>query len=58
MQDKKYRNIILYQSMIEVLKSWLKSGKISRRDYTRMNTKLADKYEISLSGILVDLSEK
>ena len=51
------RNIIIYQVMVEIIKTWLRSGKISRKDYTEMNTKMAEKYGISLSGIFVDKSE-
>ena len=50
------RNIIIYQVMVEIIKTWLRSGKISRKD-TEMNTKMAEKYGISLSGIFVDKSE-
>ena len=45
------RNIIIYQVMVEIIKTWLRSGKISRKDYAEM------KYGISLSGIFVDKSE-
>lgn len=51
------RNIIIYQVMVEIIKIWLRSGKISRKDYAEMNTKMAEKYGISLSGIFVDKSE-
>ena len=54
---KMNRNIIIYQVMVEIIKTWLRSGKISRKDYAEMNTKMAEKYGISLSGIFVDKSE-
>ena len=47
---------MLYQAMVDILKNWLKLGKISRHDFDKMNTKLIEKYGISLSGIFVDLS--
>jgi hypothetical protein len=40
--------------MVDILKNWLKSGVISKKDYEKMNTKIAEKYGLSLSGIFVD----
>lgn len=54
--ESKYRNVMLYQATVDILKNWLKLGKISRHDFDKMNTKLIEKYGISLSGIFVDLS--
>lgn len=51
-----YRRIMMYQIMADILKSWLKSGAISKKEYNQMNTKIAEKYGISLSGIFVDNS--
>ena len=54
--EEKYRNVMLYQATLNILKNWLKLGKISHHDFNKMNTKLIEKYGISLSGIFVDLS--
>lgn len=51
-----YRSIMMYQIMADILKNWLKSGAISKKEYDKMNTKIAEKYGISLSGIFVDNS--
>ncbi len=51
-----YRSIMMYQIMADILKKWLKSGAISKKEYDQMNTKIAEKYGISLSGIFVDNS--
>ncbi len=51
-----YRNVMMYQIMVDILKKWLKSGAISRKDYLAMQTEMAQKYGISLSGIFVDNS--
>jgi hypothetical protein len=49
-----HKNIMMYQIMVDILKKWLKSGVISKKDYEKMNTKIAEKYGLSLSGIFVD----
>ncbi len=51
-----YRSIMMYQIMADILKNWVKSGAISKKEYYQMNTKIAEKYGISLSGIFVDNS--
>lgn len=47
-------NIMMYQIMSDILKNWLKSGIINKKEYQVMNTRMAEKYGISLSGIFVD----
>jgi len=47
-------NIMMYQIMSDILKNWLKIGVISNKEYQKMNTRMAEKYGISLSGIFVD----
>ncbi len=51
-----YRSIMMYQIMADILKNWVKYGVISKKEYDQMNTKIAEKYGISLSGIFVDNS--
>lgn len=51
-----YHRIMMYQIMADILKKWLKPGAISKKEYNQMNTKIAEKYGISLSGIFVDNS--
>lgn len=51
-----YHRIMMYQIMADILKNWLKSGAISKKEYDQMNTKIAEKYGISLSGLFVDNS--
>lgn len=47
-------NIMMYQIMSDILKKWLKTGIINKKEYQVMNTRMAEKYCISLSGIFVD----
>lgn len=47
-------NIMMYQIMSDILKNWLNAGIISKKEYQVMNTRMAEKYGISLSGIFVD----
>lgn len=47
-------NIMMYQIMSDILKNWLKAGIINKKEYQVMNTRMAEKYGISLSGIFVD----
>lgn len=47
-------NIMMYQIMSDILKNWLKAGIINKKEYQVMNTRMAEKYCISLSGIFVD----
>ena len=47
-------NIMMYQIMSDILKKWLKTGIINKKEYQAMNTRMAEKYCISLSGIFVD----
>ena len=47
-------NIMMYQIMSDILKNWLKTGIINKKEYQVMNTRMAEKYGISLSGIFVD----
>ena len=47
-------NIMMYQIMSDILKNWLKTGIINKKEYQVMNTRMAEKYCISLSGIFVD----
>lgn len=51
-----YRNVMMYQIMVDILKGWLENGVISQKDYRAMHTTMAEKYGISLSGIFVDTS--
>lgn len=51
-----YRNVMMYQIMVNILKDWLENGVISQKDYRVMHTTMAKKYGISLSGIFVDNS--
>ena len=51
-----YRNVMMYQIMVDILKGWLENGVISQKDYRAMHTTMAEKYGISLSGIFVDNS--
>ena len=51
-----YRNVMMYQIMVDILKGWLENGVISQKDYRTMHTTMAEKYAISLSGIFVDNS--
>ncbi len=51
-----YRNVMMYQIMVDILKGWLENGVISQKDYRVMHTTMAEKYGISLSGIFVDNS--
>ena len=51
-----YRNVMMYQIMVDILKGWLENGVISQKDYRVMHTIMAKKYGISVSGIVVDNS--
>ena len=56
MNTEKYRNVMVYQIMVSILKSWVREHIISSDEYRRMNTILAEKYGLNSCSIFLDSS--
>ena len=53
MNDYRHR-IMLYKSSLQVAREWLKSGLITKTEFKKMSTILANKYGISLCSLFVE----
>lgn len=56
MQKEKYRSIMMYKMMIGILEKWVQSGIISEEEYRKMNTMIAEKYDLNSCSIFLDCS--
>ena len=56
MKTEKYQNVMMYQIMVFILKSWFHEHIISSDEYRRMNTILAEKYGLNSYSIFLDFS--
>ena len=56
MQKEKYHNIMMYKMMICILGKWVQSGIISKEEYPKMNTMIAEKYGLNSCSIFLDCS--
>jgi hypothetical protein len=54
MSIEKYQSIMMYKTMTAILKNWIKSGMISKGEYRKMNTIIAEKYGLNSCSIFLD----
>lgn len=54
MNSEKYKNVMMYKIMASILKKWFHDCIISREEYQKMNTIIAEKYGLSSCSIFLD----
>lgn len=54
MEKEHYRKIITYQTMVSILKSWMRAELVTPEEFQKINTIIAGRSGLSLCSIFLD----